>query len=489
MTSGKNFIGGEWIQGAGEAFASIDPACGKEVWQGNAAGENLVDRAVQAAREASEGWVELSIGDRMLILRRFRKRLKQHREELAESISREIGKPKWESLTEVEAMIGKIELTIDAFEERCATRMRHIGRAQGLTRYKPHGVVAVLGPFNFPGHLPNGHLVPALLAGNTVVFKPSELAPLVAEKMVELWESADLPAGVLNLVQGAAAEGIALSNHPGIDGLFFTGSSAVGKALSRTFAEHPGKILALEMGGNNPLIVHEVADLDDVAYETVLSAYITAGQRCTCARRLILIEGKGSRAFLDRLASWIDRVRVGAYTEEPEPFMGPVVSAHAAEQLLQAQSDMIDRGGEPIREMKRIGNCKAMLSPGLVDVTPIADREDRELFGPLLQVIWVADFEAALEEANCTRYGLAAGLFSDNRKLYDRFYRKIRAGIVNWNRQTTGASGFLPFGGIGDSGNHRPSGYFAIDYCAYPVGSIELRKVSFPESLLPGIQK
>jgi len=483
----SHFIDGHWTDGAGAAFESHDPATGQVVWQGWAATGEEIDRAVVAARKASESWADLPLQQRIFFLQQFAEQLKAHRAELAEAISREAGKPRWEALGEVDSMIGKVPVSIDAFNERRRPVEHEAAGGVAAMRFKPYGVVAVFGPFNFPGHLPNGHIVPALLAGNTVVFKPSELTPLVGQKTIELWEAAGLPAGVINLVQGGRETGATLAAQPGIDGLFFTGSSAVGKALSRAFADHPDKILALEMGGNNPLIVHEATDVDAAAYLTIQSAFITAGQRCTCARRLIVPAGEAGDAFLDRLVSMTRDIRVGKYTDDPEPFTGPVISAGAADRVLAAQEELKQKGGRELLELRRMGDSPAMLSPGLIDVTAIDSRPDTEIFGPLLQVIRVKDFAAAIDEANHTSYGLAAGLLSDNRKLYDEFFRRIRAGVVNWNRQTTGASGSLPFGGVGESGNHHPSGYWAADYCSYPVASLENPKLSMPGQLTPGI--
>jgi succinylglutamic semialdehyde dehydrogenase len=355
------------------------------------------------------------------------------------------------------------------------------------TRYKPHGVVAVLGPFNMPGHLPNGHLVPAILAGNTAVLKPSEQAPLVAWVMAAAWEAAGVPAGVLNLVQGGAHTGRALVDNALIDGVFFTGSVAVGLSLSRALAERPGTILALEMGGNNPLVVHECANLDAAAYLTVLSAYITAGQRCSCARRLIVPTGTQGDAFIDRLMGLIGRVRAGFPADEPEPFLGPVITAATAARLLQAQAQLVARGARVLSEMTASPRSPALLSPGLIDVTVISPQEDEELFGPILQLVRVRDFDEAVAEANNTRYGLTAGLLSDRRDLYERFYRGVRAGVVTWNRQLTGSSSRLPFGGVGLSGNHRPGAFFAADYCAYPVAAMEADRVALPVHRTPGI--
>jgi succinylglutamic semialdehyde dehydrogenase len=320
-----------------------------------------------------------------------------------------------------------------------------------------------------------------------VVFKPSELAPLVGERTIELWKEAGLPGGVIDLIQGGREVGQALLAHRGVDGILFTGSAGVGKAMRRALADQPGKILALEMGGNNPLIVHEISDLAAGVYHTIQSAYLSSGQRCSCARRLIVPAGAAGDRFIQGLCDAVPNIRVGSWNSEPQPFMGPVVNDAAAEKLLAAQADLIRRGGRVLVEMRAIGPRAAFLSPGLIDVTAISERVDDEFFGPLLQVIRVKDFDEAIGEANHTAYGLSAGLLSDSRGLYERFFRAIRAGVVNWNRAITGASASLPFGGIGLSGNHRPSGYYAADYCSYPVASMEGEKLELPAKLPPGL--
>ena len=487
MDKQVHFVDGRWTAGRGAAFDSTDPATAQVIWSGHEAAPSQVDQAVAAARLASQRWIDTPLTRRIEYLRAFAGQLTDHRRQLAQTISLETGKPRWESLTEVAAMIAKIDASIEAFEQRCHAAIRNLSAATGLTRFKPHGVVAVLGPFNFPGHVPNGHIVPALLAGNTVVFKPSEKTPLVAQQTVELWQAAQLPSGVLNLLQGGRCTGAALSEHHDLDGLYFTGGGDPGQALQRLFADRPGAILALEMGGNNPLVVHDVANVSAAAYTTIQSAYLTAGQRCTCARRLIVPAGPAGDAFIEQLVHTIKTIRVGPYTLDPEPFMGPLIDDTAALQVLTAQQDLIDRGGRALIECRPIESCDAMLSPGLIDVTSIESRRDEETFGPLLQIVRVEDFDHAIEEANNTAYGLVAALLCDRRSLYQQFFQKVRAGLINWNRPTTGASGYLPFGGIGKSGNHRPAGYFAADYCAYPVASLESDKLALPEQPVPGI--
>ena len=385
-------------------------------------------------------------------------------------------------------MVGKIDLSAKAYEERTGVVAKPApAGSEAWLRHRPHGVVAVFGPYNFPGHLPNGHIVPALLAGNTVVFKPSELTPMVAELTIKCWLAAGLPAGVINLVQGAKETGIALANHQDIDGLFFTGSSATGNLLHQQYAGRPDKILALEMGGNNPLVVGDVADRRAAIHEIVQSAYISAGQRCTCARRLYLPADEQGDALLADLTSAVSKIRVGAYDAQPQPFMGALISPQAAQGLLQVQAELIAMGAKPLVAMCLLEAGSALLTPGLLDVSAVENLPDEEYFGPLLCVDRYTDMDNAIAKANNTRFGLSAGLLDDNRDAYEYFLPRIRAGIVNWNKQITGASGASPFGGVGASGNHRASAFYAADYCAYPVASVESDTLQAPANLSPGL--
>jgi succinylglutamic semialdehyde dehydrogenase len=447
--------------------------------------ESEISRAVAAARAALATWSIAPLEQRIGYLRALEQHYRTNKEQIASVISTETGKPLWESRQEVDSMAAKIPISIDAYAERSREQSRPLADAVGFTRFRPHGVLAVLGPFNMPGHLPNGHIVPALLAGNTVVFKPSEQTPRVGQALAEAFAAAKLPPGLFNLVQGGKETGAILAAHRGVNGVLFTGSTAGGIALRRATADDPGKILALEMGGNNPLIVHQVRDLAAAAFIVIQSAFITAGQRCSCARRLILIRGTESEALINRLLTMIQKIRVGLPTDDPQPFMGPVISAQAAQNLLAAQANLLGSGGIALAAMKL--SPPSLLTPGLIDVTNIPARPDAEFFGPLLQLIRVDDFAAAIREANSTAYGLSAGLISDDAELYDRFLREIRAGVLAWNKPLTGASSQLPFGGIGQSGNHRPGGYFAADYASYSLASLEAPSAKLPAQLPPGI--
>ena len=482
-----HYIAGSWHAGQGETLESLNPVSQDVIWQGRAATAAQVEAAVQAARGAFPAWASRPLDERIAVLEQFAAALKNHAEALGHCIGEETGKPLWETATEVTSMINKVAISVQSYRERTGEKSGPLADASAVLRHKPHGVVAVFGPYNFPGHLPNGHIVPALLAGNCVVFKPSELTPKVAELTVKCWIEAGLPAGVLNLLQGARDTGVALAGNPGIDGLFFTGSSRTGNLLHNQFAGRPEKILALEMGGNNPLVVDQLQDIDAAVYCIVQSAFISAGQRCTCARRLLVPQGEWGDALLARLVAVAASIKVGAFDAQPAPFMGSVISLGAAEQLIKAQQQLLMHGAKALLAMTQPLPGAALLTPGIIDVTAVANRPDEELFGPLLQVIRYADFDAAIAEANNTQYGLAAGLLSDSKARYEEFWLRSRAGIVNWNKQLTGAASTAPFGGVGASGNHRASAYYAADYCAYPVASLESDSLSLPATLTPGV--
>lgn len=469
-------------------FHSTDPATGETNWQGEAASPAEVQSAVDRARAAFPDWADRPRQDRIDAVKRYQAVLKDRAPQIAEAISRETGKPLWETRAELAAMQGKVDISIRAYDERTGERSSDTAFGRAILRHRPHGVAAVLGPFNFPGHLPNGHIVPALLAGDTVVFKPSEETPLVGQLMAEAFQAADLPEGVVNVVQGGRDTGAALLDA-GIDALMFTGSGAAGAHFRRKFADDPHVILALELGGNNPLVVWDAADAEAVAGIVVQSAFITTGQRCSCARRLIVPEGPQGDAVVAAVAALSDRLVFGRWNDEHEPYAGPLISQKAAEAALKALQERIDAGARVIRASGPVGNLSgAFVKPAIIDVTGV-DVPDEEIFAPFLQVRRVASFEAAVAEANATRYGLSAGLVSDDPANWERFIRRIRAGVVNFNRPTTGAAGDMPFGGLGASGNHRPSAYYAADYCAYPVASFEAGAVKYIENEIKGLRE
>ena len=477
------YFNGAWSAGNGQSFDSINPANDQVLWSGEYADNEQVEAVISSANTAFKGWSKTTLKSRLAILEKYRSLLERDKQSYAELISNETGKPLWECLTEVGAMVGKLNHCVNAYSERCPKKSVDIAGATSVLRFKAIGVMVVFGPFNLPGHLPNGHILPAVLAGNTIVFKPSEQTPLSGIKLIELLQEAGIPEGVVNLVQGSAEVGKTLCSSGDINGVLFTGSYQVGKLIHHSLAGRPEVILALEMGGNNPLIVWDAKDIQAAAYLTIQSAFITSGQRCVCARRLVVPDDEYGQRFLDALVDMSSKIKVGSPQQKEEPFIGPVISKDAAELVMEVQKQLMKTGASPLIECTQDG---AYVTPGIIDVTGL-EQDDEEVFGPLLKVIRVKSFDTAVEESNNTRFGLSAGLISDDLKKYQKFVSESNAGIVNWNRQITGAVSSNPFGGSGYSGNFRPSAYFAADYCAYPVASIEKRSLEMPSSISPGI--
>ena len=454
-----------------QILISYEPASGEELWRGP---HGDVDAAVSRARRSWGAWAALPLTNRIELMRAFTNEVRREADALAELIAREAGKPLWEARTEVDAVMNKVDISVSAYAERTGKK-KFDSALQGSSavRHKPHGVMAVLGPYNFPAHLPNGHIIPALIAGNAVLFKPSEKTPAVGAALVACFHAAGVPEDVVQVVIGGPEEGKALVVHPGVDGVLFTGSANAGIAINRRLAANPGKIVALEMGGNNPIVVIDTPKLADAAALIVQSAFTTAGQRCTAARRLIVLDS----VYDDLMAELLPLTRklmVGDPLGEPQPFMGPVIDNDTADRLAASFLELVTAGGRALLHMRRTVPDLPFVTPGIVDVTDVPDRPDIELFGPVLQVVRVPDLDTGITEANNTRFGLSASLIGGTPDDYGLFWANIRAGIINWNRPTNGASSAAPFGGIGLSGNHRPAAFYAADYCAYPVASTEM---------------
>ncbi|MDH5675577.1 MAG: aldehyde dehydrogenase family protein [Myxococcales bacterium] len=436
-----------------------------------------VDRAIEAARRALPGWRRTPRSEREALLRRYQAALGEHREAIAECIALEVGKPRWEAVAEVSAMVAKVDVMRG--EGARFTEDRLVDDLPGEVRHRPLGVLAVLGPFNFPGHLPNGQIVPALLMGNTVVHKPSEKTPGAAVWIARCIEAAGFPPGVFNVVQGEGAAGQALSTHPDIDGVLFTGSAAVGQAIVRDNAWRPHCLVALELGGKNAAIVLEDCDLEATARAIAFAAFATAGQRCT-STSFVIAAPAVEAALSERLCALAAGIRVGHPLHEAT-FMGPLVSEAALRRVQAAQAQATAAGferltgGDPVRVEGHRGHYLRpaihRAGPG-IDTATLPDYSRQELFAPDL-ALYRADgadpLERAIELANDTPYGLVASVFTASRQAFERCADALRVGLLHWNRSSAGASGRLPFGGVKQSGNHRPAGVMAAAACSHPL--------------------
>ncbi|MBM4098376.1 MAG: aldehyde dehydrogenase family protein [Planctomycetes bacterium] len=432
-----------------------------------------VGHAVRAARGAFPGWSALTMDERAERLRAWSAACARSVERIAGLITRETGKILPESRQEAQLLSDKVAVTL---EERVRGRIADHDVAGTGTRsnrctWRPYGVMAVIGPFNFPAHLPNGHWVPALLAGNTVVFKPSEKAPATGALMAELMAEAGMPEGVFNLVQGRGDAAAALVAHEGVDGILFTGSWPVGRRILEANLDRPGRMVALEMGGSNPAVVMDDADLRQAVIECVRCAFLSSGQRCTCTRRVVVHRAVADR-FIAAFVAAARSITVGPGDAVPVPFMGPVISREAREAVLAFQRECAARGEDVLLESRALPGEGWFITPGVLRARRFERATDREVFGPVVRISAADGLDDAIEQANATEFGLAASVFTRSEGVVQAAMARLRAGCINVNCGTAGASGKLPFGGLGRSGNLRPAGAAMIDACAYPVASM-----------------
>ncbi len=450
-----------------------------------------IEQACQAAKKAYKSWRYTSLEERKNLLLRLQEVYLAHKEEMAQIISRETGKPSWEAMTEANALAGKIKITIEHSLKLVETEIIKdaLPKTDGVVRYKSRGVMAVIGPFNFPAHLPNGHIVPALLTGNTIVFKPSDKTPAVGQFMAKMFDEAGFPKGVFNLVQGLGESGKRLVGHESVDGILFTGSYDVGLKIKQETMTHHWKILALEMGGKNTSIIWDDADLEKSIYDSLLGCFLTAGQRCSCTSKLVL-HASVYDEFVEKFHNAAKKIKVGHWSEKN--FMGPLISKDSVDKYIRFQEIAGREGAESLMRGKALspGYDGFYVSPSINLVGEFDESsvyQKSEIFGPNVAVYKVDDFDQALSITNASGFGLAASLFTKNKSLYEKALVEAKVGLLNWNRTTNGASSRLPFGGMGKSGNGRPSAHFAVQYCTSPVASLEDYNTFNPESVMTGL--
>lgn len=470
-----------------EILISTSPAePERELGRFPVADEAAVLAAVARARQAFPDWRDAGFEKRAQILRRFRDLAVERVEEFARLIALESGKALWDATGEARLIAAKVDTSLGPGMDLIATQ--DVGGGARATHH-PRGVLAVFGPFNFPAHLPNGHIVPALATGNTVVFKPSDLTPATGVFMAQLWEEAGLPRGVMEVVQGGAETGRALARAPQVDGILFTGSFAVGREIAEAVLDQPHKILALEMGGKNAIAVLSDAELDLAVAETALSICVSTGQRCTCASRIFVARSLFDE-FCEKLVATLREIKIG-HPFDDGVFMGPLISKEAAAKVEQFRELARSAGGERILTVDP-GLPQPYTGPGLMrfeDAAQDHPYKREEIFGPEAALYPIDDLDQAISAINDSDYGLAAAVFTRERRSYDYSVGRIRTGILNWNKGTTGASGKLPFGGLGKSGNDRPAGIAASIYATYAQAHLESEGGFDSSSLPPGFPK
>ncbi len=468
----------------GGGFVSTSPNNNEVVFKGNFATKANCDKAVKSAKEAGQSWYDLGPEKRIEYVRKFVEIVKENKDELAKTISIEVGKPKWESEGEINSIINKIEPCIDAYRTRCSDIIIERNGAKGITRFLPLGVMCVIGPYNYPMHMTNGQIMAGLIAGNTIVLKPSDKAPLCATKIMQCWEKAGLPNGVINMVQGGAETVEYLVKNKDVNGVYFTGSFKVGQIIKNMC--NPHQMCALEMGGDAPVVAWDCDDLQSAAITVIQGAFGTAGQKCVSTRRLIVPDNMFGRELIKEVVKLSKKIVVGKYDDEQTPFMGPLRTPQMVENALKLQKYLASKGAKVLLEAKRMPQSNCFITPCIVDVTGTKYTLKDEVFAPFLRVIKVKTFEEAIVEANSTEYGLATSVLTKDKHLYYEYLQKAKFGLVNWNKPTVGSSAWASFGGIKNSGNFRPSGYLSSDFCSYAVASAEtenLSNVSLPKGI------
>ena len=463
-----DYIGGRFLPPDGDAFRSFDPATGALVAE-TATTPERVEMACRAASDAWRPWRDRSLDERWEVLARFREMISRHKEMLAEGIVREIGKVRPEARTEIDALVARFDFVRAQVDKDLRGGMVEGFPAERLA-WRAHGVVGVVGPFNFPLHLCHAHVLPALLLGNCVVIKPSEVALLTGQRYAEVAHEAGFPPGVFNLVHGAGEAGAALLSDPSLRALAFTGSWPTGRRIRQALVDRPEVLAALEMGGKNTCVVLEDADLRQAVHEVAVGGYLTTGQRCTCTDR-VLVHAKVLNRFVDGLRRVVESLAFD-HPDEDGAFAGPLATAKGQGAFLRAVAVAESAGAErvAIGRAPNGGNFVApmlhVLPPGVHDLPGYTDHE---LFGPDLHVEVIADDDEAFEVLARSPFGFAASVFTADATRFEAFLSELEMGVLNWNRSTNQASPRLPFSGLKKSGNHRPAGAFAPRNLVSPV--------------------
>lgn len=426
-----------------------------------------LDFVFEKGQEAYSSWTRMSVKERVKKLRPLKQIIEQNKVQLSQIISRETGKALWESEGEVKALIGKVNFVLGEGLSRIEEKV--IPQAQGRIRFKSRGLLIVIGPFNFPMHLAFGQILPALVSGNTVIFKPSEKTPASGQKLTECFHKLNLPPGVFQMLQGGAKLSKQLCTHSLGNGVLFTGSFKVGQKIKESLVKDYSKILVLEMGGYNSTLIWDGSDRKQALSETLKGCFWTSGQRCSSTSQLILNK-KISKDFIKDFVRLTKTVSVDHWSKNP--FMGALIDESAVKRFFDFQNEIKRRGGKILLEGKRLKDKKGYyISPGIyqMDFDENSSFGKQETFTPQLVIYESSDLNQAMEMINHSEYGLSLSVFAKDKKVREEIFHSAKVGLVNYNLSSVGASGYLPFGGLGKSGNDRPAGAFAFDFCVTPL--------------------
>ncbi len=477
-----DYINGRWIMPA-KSDETINKKCPADLsvtlWDAKVSYDHI-EPVIAAAVSGYETWRKTSLEDRIKCLKKYQEIVRTKKNQIAEALALEVGKPYWEALTEAAALDSKVTVTItDSLERiRQKTIKDVMPKIDGHVVYKPLGPTFVIGPFNFPCHLANGQILSALLAGNSVVFKPSEKTIYSAQLMVDCLHEAGFPPGVVNFINGTAVTASRITGDKRMKGIFFTGSRQVGMRILENTWKDLDKLVALELGGKNSTIIHHDTNFSHTLPELLRAAFLTTGQRCT-STSMILVHRKIEQQFIEEFRKVTERIRVGHPTfSKPEAFMGPLIDEAAEKLYFDFCAHGVKEGAEEIVKPRKldVGFQGHYVSPSIhymkkPDLTGKFIQE--EIFGPNCFFIPYDDIEEAIKIANSTPYGLAASVFTRDQSVYEMCVRDIESGLINLNRSTVGATARLPFGGVKNSGNHRPAAVSMVDHCVHAIASLE----------------
>lgn len=494
-----DYFNNEFFLDLDKADETIEKTCpadlDSKLWIAPVKFEN-VEKVLTSAHSGFQVWKKYSYTQRADFIKKYHEALLKRKDEIAIAIALETGKPIWDAKGEVSGVLNKVSITLDESLKRIETKnFSEISpQTDGRWFYRPIGPCLIIGPFNFPCHLAGGQMLASLIAGNSIVFKPSEKTIYSAQLLIECFHEAQFPKGVINFINGGGEIATRLVKDKRIKGIFFTGSKEVGQKILSQTHQDLSKLVALELGGKNTSIIHQDANLDHALIELIQACFLTSGQRCT-STSVIAIHRNIYHEFTDRFHQLAKRIIIDHPIEHKDvPFMGPLIDDRAQNNYLNFIGMAKREGAEEIMRGKTLTkNHKGYyVSPSINLFEKINHKSiflQSEIFGPAVSIIPYDNIEHASEIANMNEFGLASSVFTHDPSIMEYCLNSIEAGLININRSTVGASSKLPFGGIKSSGNYRPAAVTMIDACAYPVASLHLKTDHRKDEDLIGLMK